>query len=478
MRVKVIASVAVVAAAAGLILWLRASDTPSGASLDQLVQQVGQDDRPELVARAIAEAGKGWPAHLPDVLGMLQHDNARLRVLACRILGATDDRRLVPLVVARASDSDWRVRTAAFEALRRWCPTGLAEIPAKDVPLGEREPALLAWMEAYGRQSGQEMPREICEIYANVAHVEFGQPMVARCLNCHAGDRPGPFEDSARCEVCHGGIYDQWSRSAHANSLTHLHLVTVDSQTRTTRTVDFGAVRGIACTQCHRVVSGPSTTASAATTTASAPARCPYTFDRSRPPSGSCKVCHAVTWTQWQQWREIPHRRPATWPPGQHQLVQRDDRTGSDCHMPTTGIEPTGGARVHSWAARRDVQRLRDGLDLRVSPPDRDGRPRIQLTNLAGHAYPAESRRRALRLWVTAGGHGAEQAVATLQPDRPGQVYFEFQPALAPAEDRMLLLPAASGAGPMRYGLRYYRNLADPQAYTADVQEGDSSPPN
>ncbi|KPK85717.1 MAG: hypothetical protein AMJ81_02990, partial [Phycisphaerae bacterium SM23_33] len=165
--------------------------------------------------------------------------------------------------------------------------------------------------------------------------------------------------------------------------------------------------------------------------------------------------------------------RRATWPPGQVDLEFRDDkRTCADCHMPVLPVSGRRPPRDHRWAARRDLQLLQAGVDLRavrVGGAADGQRARLMLTNLAGHAYCTGSRRRALRLYV---GHAAAAGIpliATLSPVRPGLLWADCLPALAPGEQRSFDVSLPADASGLAYRLVYHRNHYDPAAYTAEI---------
>jgi hypothetical protein len=456
--------------------------------------------RPEAFQRVKAAAARDWPGSLPSVVGMLAADNWRLRAVACEIVSARQDGNLLPLLISRASDADWHVRAVAFDALGRIRPFA-GPAPMANTPLAQREETLLAWVEAEDArsaadaESAQPLAGELCEIYANDAHVEFGRPLTDRCLRCHAGTQPQPYEAAGACEQCHPAIHRQWGGSAHANSLTHLHLITVDPNTRSPQVVDFGAVKGIGCTECHRLdgpgqvvatspapaaeasaMPGSAPVAGSALASASRPAGCPYRFAAAQPAGDSCRRCHASADVQWRSWQSRPHPVRLDWPPGQIGVQAGGDRrTCVDCHMRPRGPEASQETKDHAWAARRDPAFLREGVELRVSSAGaKAGGPAAQITlmNLAGHDYPTGSRRRGIRLY--AGAEDAPQGppLATLSPRRPGQLFQGAQPALAPGESRTLGVELPAAATRVKYQLRYLRDLGDPNGYSADVLSG------
>ena len=453
-----------------MLLDLRRQGKPSPQTLGDLLSLI-QNGQGDALSPAKAAAQRDWAGNLPLLARTLDHEDWRLRVAACEILAASERQEVLPLLLPRASDTDWRVRAAAFEGLGRLHDAGL-QTPLKDTPLDERESLLLGWLSHHDADEALPLAGLICEAYANAKHVELGRPLTQRCLTCHAGAEPEAFQSNARCQQCHADVYGDWAGSAHANSLSHLHLTTVDPATRTPGPVDFGQVRGIGCTQCHRlglpVSGGP-----VAAQTSSQRAGCRFTFDPAAPAGDSCAPCHDATYRQWQTWKSIPHPRRQDWPPGQIELQARgDDRTCIDCHMtPKATAEGQRPSRDHRWAARRDVRFLREGIDVAWPSgrfQDGKGQAHLTLTNLTGHAYPTGGWRRALCVLVSPGNGGALQTVLCLSPRRPGLESFGAGPLL-PAEVRIVPLAPQAGNGPLKYLLRYYRNLPDPGAYTVDV---------
>jgi hypothetical protein len=273
------------------------------------------------------------------------------------------------------------------------------------------------------------------------------------------------------CAGCHAAAHADWAASAHGQSLSHLHLATVNPDTRQPEQMTFGEVRGIGCRECHRVEKEP---AAPLPKDATGLAACPFRFRADPKPADSCRRCHASTAAEWQAWLKGPQPRAATWPPGQIEVDHRGDtRTCVDCHMPP---DPAGGggekpARSHTWAVRRDVRRLREGVSAtlavtRGAPPS----PTLSLINLAGHAYPTGARRRALRILAGPPSDGAQAVVADLSPVRPGRpLSAAAQPALAPGEQRAVPLPVPAGATAITCRLLYCRDVSDPQAFGTEL---------
>ncbi len=378
------------------------------------------------------------PQRLAVLLG---DDDWQVRAAACEALGPRADAALAPLLVARASDSDWRVRAVALEAMARLAQPP-ASSPGKNTPLDQREQFLLAWLKAYDSKADVKLTPDLCEIYADSEHLEFGRPLAGRCLQCHVGAPQQPASAAEACKSCHGDIHAGWSASAHANSLTHLLLNTIDANTRQPARMDFSPLTGISCIECHRPLpAGPVASSQAASGTAA----CPYRFDANQPPTKSCIRCHETTWRQWQAWSARPHPVRRVWPPGQ--IGMEDDAvavTCVDCHMKRTGSDDRG-PRSHSWSARRNLTMLIDGVDARIAAaPDQNAT--LTLTNFAGHDYPTASRRRALAIVSRTAEDAEPLPLALLVPNRAGQCDTSVLPALSAGERRSLPLRAGDEA--------------------------------
>jgi hypothetical protein len=243
---------------AGVVAWHLAGLPPSPTrpvALADLIDELaaGHPGAVEAAKRAAAAEG---PAAGPALAAMLHHAEPRVRAAACAILAGSPGEPWIAAVLPRASDTDWRVRMAAFEALST--ARRLAEEPLRDTPLEERETVLLNWLDAHDAAAAAPLGPDLCELYAGDAAVEFGRPLAARCLACHAGTPPAPLAASEACGRCHAAIYEEWSGSAHAQSLSHLHLAGVNPETRQPEQMSFGEVRGMGCRECHRPVAEPS----------------------------------------------------------------------------------------------------------------------------------------------------------------------------------------------------------------------------
>ena len=452
--------------ATGVIAWRLASRPGTGAgsqttSLRRLLGAIrGGGEGAVAEARAVARAH--WDGNRSVVLEMLASDHPRVRAAACTILGDRPEQRWVAALLPRAGDAHWRVREAAFLALsaRRPWP---GRRPMANTPLDERERRLLAWSDAGAKRFSDA---DLCEIYAETAHVEFGRPLAARCLGCHAEPAAAKGLTDADCGKCHEQIHRQWADGAHAQSLSHLHLRTVEPTTGTSGWMQFGSRRGLRCVSCHRQ-------AERRTASRSATPQCAFTFRPRRPTAAAWDRCHQATGQEWRRWCEGRQPRRVVWPPGQLKLSARgDERTCIACHMPRPP-DVADGQPSHALSARRNPRLLREGVHLQTTVVGSgEGRTvGLLLTNLAGHEYPTGTRRRAVRLDV--GPSPAQfRPLATFRRKFPGRPADKTQPPLAPGEQRRFCAPFPPGAEALPYRLVYLRNPADPDAYTHEILSG------
>jgi len=455
-------------ALAALAVWRlvgqpRQSATPVTQNLRELLGAI-EAGAAGAVADARAVARTYWDENRSTVFTMLTSDHPRVRAAACVILADRPHEQWTAVLLPRANDADWRVREAAFVALSAHRPW-LGRRPMANTPLDERERRLLAWLDA-----GETLSpgAGLCEIYADAAHVEFGRPLAARCLTCHAPPAAPQSPADADCAKCHEQIHRQWADGAHAQSLSHLNLRTVDPVTRKPGWMEFGDGRGLRCVSCHR--QGQRVAASQPAT------QCASTFQPIRPTDGVCNRCHEDTARQWRRWRDGRQPRRAVWPPGQLDMNRRGDQgTCITCHAPRPrGADDT--PTNHAFSARRNPRLLRDGVHIHATAVRRgDNRiARLLVTNLAGHEYPTGTRRRAMRLDV--GPSPSQlQPLATLRRHFPGQSSAEAQPLLAPGEQRSFEVLFPQGAEMLHYRLIYLRNFADPAAYTHEILSGSIS---
>jgi hypothetical protein len=503
--------------------------------------------------RSIALAGAQAREHatqvLPALLELLTHPDPRVRAGACQVLGTLGDiapaldsrayQELAAVLLPRAGDANWQVRAKAIGALSRLHPLSSLP-PLRNTPLDERERNLLGWLEEHDASVERPLQPRLCDVYVNPGYVEFGRPLAGRCLACHAGKPAVAPAADAACRACHADIHEQWSRSAHANSLSHLHLWTVDPVTRESGWMDFGDIQGIACTQCHEPAAwagqGRGTrTPSALRLNATAGAKgkrekgegrklahpeesflpshfslltspppephprgpgmrnahaygvavkrpeagCVYRFQASPAGSDTCIPCHTDTHGQWQEWLSGRQPRRVDWPPGEVNLEAREDRrTCVDCHMHPHAGSDGRGRFDHSFAARRDLKLLREGLDFRLGTSAGTGgeiQIRLVLTNLAGHAYPTGTCRRGLEVQAGPGGAERLKRVALLATDCPGPIgggTGETQPALQPGEQRIFTVLLPKDTESVAFRIVYIRNRQDQDSYTIDIFNG------
>jgi hypothetical protein len=286
--------------------------------------------------------------------------------------------------------------------------------------------------------------------------------MMTRCLTCHVGTRPPAGAAGADCAACHKTQYLQWRGTAHAQTLSHVHIPTVNPVTRQSEPYNFGDLHGMECVACHQLAAAPAT----------APATgCKHHFVPGSA-AESCARCHGSTDAQWRTWLAGPQPSRLDWPPGQVSLQTRGQKTTCvDCHMPL--LERDARARDHRWAARREPAFLATGVAVETGDttnPRASAAPlQFWIANLTGHSFPTGSRRRAIRLeWVS--GNSAVRWL-DLGPRRPSIFSLDSQPALAPGEQR--IVKSARPTGPVDgWRLMFYRNRFDPTAYSTTIVAG------
>ncbi|MFK7961266.1 MAG: hypothetical protein AB8G96_12170 [Phycisphaerales bacterium] len=351
-------------------------------------------------------------------------------------------------VIVRASDRDWRVRTGAFTELRRRYPSA-PHVPMRDEHMAEREARLYAWLDGDAspiRIEGRDRHRpsevrvdsethavsdlsiRLCDLHAGRPHTEFAATLIGRCTPCHApavtsidADHPWP---SNGCQSCHADIVSQHAASAHAQSTSHLHLVTVDPLTRSPGWWDFGDRRGLQCTACHEPAAKPPEDAILRADARQANPTCIATFRTT-----DCMDCHAQAARDWQTWRARPRPRRLIWPSGAVAPSGQPAASCTDCHA----IDGD-----HRFAARRDPRRLRAAIDVRLRATA-DGGTSLVVANLSGHALPVEGVRRAIDIEIT-DAHGARLAAFRLARPRPGRSEPTLAEPLHPGEIRTIEL--------------------------------------
>ncbi len=456
------------------VVWLGWPSQPSVPQtitepFSELIEAVAQN-QPGAAKRIQQRAAEDWAGFLDNLHQMISHPEWRVRSVAGKILADRPDPSYVGFLLPLCSDRDWRVRAVAFRALSRIGPLS-EELPMRDTPLDDRERLLLSWLDRH-RELIKGRPADICESYAGASRAEFGRPMAARCLSCHAGQSPASIVSSDACSSCHSSIHRQWKRSAHAQSLTHLRLTTVNPTSRQVETMGFGQMRGLNCIECHQLDKTEKAPDPVPTV---AGERCPYRFDPAKPPAGSCLRCHETTSKQWKSWLDGVQPRMADWPPGQVDLDFRGDRRScTDCHMQTIADANGKRFKAHQWMVRRAPELLSDGINLQALPGKVEGgrlRAQIVLTNLSGHDYPTGTRRRAIRLF--AGPTEDElRVVATLSPMKNGQPSGRILPSLNAGEQRTFAVDLPADADVLHYRLVYYRNRFVEGGYEVEILAG------
>ena len=341
------------------------------------------------------------------------------------------------------------MRAAAYQALSRLEP--IDDMPLRDTPIDQRERIMLTWLD----RVAPGLAGDLCEVYAQPEALRFGRTLVTRCLTCHVGPEPTPTLASKACADCHPAVYDQWKGSAHANSTTHLHLVTIDPVTRQQAMMPFDGQPGLACIACHEPV-----TTHVPIKAGGVDPTCPATFR-----TVSCGGCHRQAQSEWDTWRSEPRYQRATWPPGSIEQALGEASACVDCHMHESN---------HTWAARRDPALLRSGIQLSITLDDQD-QVVVHLQNLAGHAYPTGTVRRAIALYVQLDDE-PERLVATLADTSPTtEPATKLTPALKPNEQRRYILPGS----PLHITARlvYRRNRFEPDSYTTEITSATRSFP-
>ncbi|MDQ3441384.1 MAG: cytochrome c family protein, partial [Planctomycetota bacterium] len=264
----------------------------------------------------------------------------------------------------------------------------------------------------------------------------------------------------ASCADCHRDTHDDWARSSHARSMTHLNLARVNARTKVVERFIPDQHEGLVCTSCHL----PSKSDAAPLPPGTEKLSVPHRFQPGAA-AASCATCHHETHAEWDAWRRDPRPSVSRWLPGEVAWDESpDERTCVSCHMqPRT---TAGGGLVHAFASRRDPAFMRGGLSAHVEPPTAGRGPQLVLTNLAGHRYPSGTIRRALRveLRYDTDAEGAKRLLTRLT-DSTVPTTQPIQPALKPAEQRRLELPLIDGASRVTCEITYERNQFEPGSY-------------
>lgn len=454
-RVNVAMRMLPILAAVAACVWLLASPGRPPTPWDELLARVAEGDA-AAAEEAIAIASARSTERQHEYTALAQHTSPELRALAQRLLAADPAAHLIDLLRG-ASDRDFRVRAASHAALRH-LDAGF-EAPHRDTPLRERDAHLLEWLATLEHPLASD-PQLLCAVFAAPQHLQLGTPILDRCLTCHAAGTVKTLEATTACAECHATAHRQASGSAHANTLSHLRLQTVDPVTRTPTVVGFGDRLGITCTACH--------TSPAATPTSCSAGYAPAQPDR-------CADCHSQSAGEWRQWLSSPRPRRATWPPGSIVMTggAAEVVTCASCHMrPARGDE--AARSNHRWAARRDPALLRSGLDVGIERHLNANDLRVTITNLAGHAAPSGLERRVIELRVAV-DDGPTQLVTRLRahPD-PSRLSAPDAPPLAPAERRTLSITAPPSASVVRWTLTYVRDHHQPDLYQVVFATGEA----
>lgn len=456
-RVASIAAVALVGVLFSIQL-LRTSGKPRKPPISDLRSLLTAAENGDAVALRTLGSPGGLPENeiIPLLPQMFRSTRPEIRAAACNHAESS----FLPAVFPRMSDNDWRVRASAFAAVRRLIGhlgNAPAEDPLRDSPVDQRERQILQW-HALWNKSG-DAPR-LCDLYA-AKHWLAGETLAAECLSCHAPPTGFVEADFADCARCHYPQHRSWFDSAHARSSTHLNLARVNQQTKLVERFDFKSHEGLDCVACHQV----DERSNAALPTGTENSRVPHRFVR--PAAVTCASCHEDTHRQWQTWAAHPRPAMATFPPGE---ISFDGETPAkscvDCHMPGDPVEQQSSS--HAFAARRDQAFMAAGLHARIEPASEGRGAELVLTNLAGHAYPSGTARRALRIEV-------------MFDDDPGTLQFLMrlceplvptpeptQPPLRPGEQRRIAMPSRA-ASRFTCIVTFERNYAVDESYEVEV---------
>ena len=408
------------------------------------------------------------------VADMLRSARPEVRAAASGWIGDHPHAALAPLLVPRLSDADWRVRAAAFEAVRhvagRAPGAATAPDPLRDTPVDRRESLIFAWLDSWrsGGAAGAIAPLpDQCELYAPAGqHWLSGLALARSCTSCHAPPAAPPAAEFESCVACHAQAHDEWSRSAHARSMTHLNLARVNDKTKQVERFMPDQHEGLVCTSCHTPAKSNATAARLPPGTETLAV--PHRFEPGAA-AASCATCHAETQTEYEAWARDPRPSASRWLPGEFTWDDSpDSRTCVSCHMQPRAGAATGasGGLVHAFASRRDAALMRGGLSVHLEPPAPRRGPQLVLTNLAGHRYPSGTIRRALRVEFRYDTDPqTTRRLLTRLTDSTVPTTQPTQPALKPAEQRRLELPVVDGASRITCEVTFERNQFEPGSY-------------
>ena len=409
---------------------------------------------------------------------LLRDDVPAVRTSACELIGRSGDARWLPALMVRLTDRQDAVRWSALSAIE-----ALGVLPHSHATRSTRhtpDSALRQLVQQLGHGSLSGLTT--CEIWAGAGDVHFPPILAETCLDCHAGVRRETVVRSQECQGCHPSVYDEWVRSAHAMSLSHVHIPQPATNPSETAFMSFGDLRGIACVECHATDGDRRVSPGAG--------QCAYVFIKTDADPG-CAQCHAQTYAEWLRWRSGPQPRRLEWPPGEFRADQHDARGCVDCHMPRLPTTTDKPRFEHRWSARRNPRLLREAVHLTVSvaPPTQDPpRQRLIVTNLSGHAFPTGTCRREVSLYVgrtpdrtgatrpSSGGQGdpVQGAEAVLlrrwAAARPGLGPADMSTQLGPGERQEISLPA--GSETENYRLNYVRDRWNLSLFSTTIVEG------
>ncbi|MBI1380476.1 MAG: hypothetical protein GC161_05235 [Planctomycetaceae bacterium] len=205
------------------------------------------------------------------------------------------------------------------------------------------------------------------------------------------------FRSSAQCQSCHAEVYEEWSRSQHADSWTGAEVRALSMEFANQDCIDCHApapifqsgignrvqpravrqVQGVDCIACHVLPGG-----GVAGTIADERAACRPVVRAELASPEYCAACHNQHGTV-DQWRAT--------------RFAADGVSCIDCHMPHRGGDPARG-RSHVSPGGSDIELVRSAIELRGGP-DGDGWY-VEVENVGvGHAFPTDERSRAADLF-------------------------------------------------------------------------------
>lgn len=205
------------------------------------------------------------------------------------------------------------------------------------------------------------------------------------------------FRSSAQCQSCHEEVYEEWSRSQHADAWTGAEVRALSMDFANQDCIDCHApapifqsgignrvqpravrqVQGVDCIACHVLPGG-----GVAGTITDERAACRPVARAELSSPEYCAGCHNQHGTV-DQWRAT--------------RFAADGVSCIDCHMPHRGGDPARG-RSHVSPGGSDIELVRSAVELRGGP-DGDGWY-VEVENAGvGHAFPTDERSRAADLF-------------------------------------------------------------------------------